>query len=84
MAKTARGPVLDREGIAGRFKALAAARSLAALAPVLRLPPALRLHRALDRLNLIRDERVLDDVGVSRDRIRSPIGEAHWFYDKFR
>ena len=41
-------------------------------------------HRAVERLDLIHDERVLDDVAVSRDRIRTRIGEAHWFYDKER
>jgi hypothetical protein len=41
-------------------------------------------HHKTDRLDLIHDERVLDDVAVSRDQVRTHIGEAHWFYDKQR
>ena len=37
-----------------------------------------------ERLDLITDERVIDDVGVSRERLRTPVYEAHWFYDKQR
>lgn len=45
---------------------------------------AAHAHAKTDRLDLIHDERVLDDVAVSRDQVRTRIGEAHWFYDKQR
>ncbi len=78
MAKPSRSRSIDGQPVAGRFKALAAARALASFAY------GLCQHRGKDKLHLIADERMLDDVGAGREGARTPLGEAHWFYDRLR